>query len=107
MLIQLLCFWTLFIVLFLFKTYCFGEWILSLSSVKAYSVGAISVSETLCFELQNMTEFEIKSGRLIMSRNNSCFKIYGEIKFEPHHINYHMLYAVVNGLLQYCNILIS
>jgi hypothetical protein len=34
MLIQLLCFWTYFIVLFLFKTQCFGDWILSPSSGK-------------------------------------------------------------------------
>jgi hypothetical protein len=33
-LIQLLCFWTLSIVLFLFKTQRFGDWILSPSSGK-------------------------------------------------------------------------
>jgi hypothetical protein len=43
---QVLCFWTLYIVssltktvLFIFKTQRFGDWILSPSSGKTYSVG--------------------------------------------------------------------
>jgi hypothetical protein len=39
-LVQLLCFWTLSIVLFLFKTQTFGDWILSLSSGGTYSLGS-------------------------------------------------------------------
>jgi hypothetical protein len=38
-LIQLLCFWTLCIILFLFKTQRFVDWILSLSSGGTYLVG--------------------------------------------------------------------
>jgi hypothetical protein len=37
-LIQLLCFWTLFVVQFVFKTQRFGDWILSPSSGRNYSV---------------------------------------------------------------------
>jgi hypothetical protein len=38
-LIKLLCFWTLSVVLFLFKTQLFKDWILSPSSGGTYSVG--------------------------------------------------------------------
>jgi hypothetical protein len=38
-LVQILCFWTLSTILFLFKTQYFGGWILSPFSGKTYSVG--------------------------------------------------------------------
>jgi hypothetical protein len=37
--VQLLCFWTLSIILILFKTQHFGDWILCLSSDGSCSVG--------------------------------------------------------------------
>jgi uncharacterized membrane protein YoaT (DUF817 family) len=37
--VQILCFWTLSIILFLFKTQRLGDWLLSPSSGKTYSFG--------------------------------------------------------------------
>jgi hypothetical protein len=72
MLIKLLCFWTLSIVLFLFKTQCFGD-----DSIFAFrwnllswaqSIGLILTSETLCVLNKKRTMDNVQ-------KHNNCITI--------------------------------
>jgi hypothetical protein len=91
--IKSLLFWTLPIVLFLFKTQRFGDWILSPSSGGTYlGTSYINWAQLSRFHLKTKTEysprnvvFKIKTGWII-SRNTIIVLIY------HHHKHFDLIY---------------
>jgi hypothetical protein len=65
---QLLCFWTLSVVLFIYKTQRFEDWILSPSSGKNYSYGNRIQSRKRCVLSKNRTMDNVQ-------KHNHCINI--------------------------------